>query len=261
MVQFINLILSVILTLSIYPNSIQQPQPQLPPNPTPTAFLTFHNFISNPDPNSPWPWFQPQTQLFLTLIPSHLKKTQKAFSSTTSANLCRETSLSNGHWREFLGHGWRVISPCGVPLAFWGIKLSQSLLQEYHQNIQQAWKVQDQQNTFRILQFLFCNLNFYKFFVNFLGFRYDVVVVMFNGRTSLTSDVFPLHIQKPVKLNRLLYQPSVLLHHAVVLTCRVTDGTDINFQWTFGDGSSRPGNATEHHTFHRWLDLLQFWNM
>lgn len=108
-------------------------------------------------------------------------------------------------------------------------------------------------------QFLFIFVNACP--VSCLGFRYDVVVVMFSGQTSSTSDVFPLRIQKAVKLNRLLHQPSVLLDQTVVLTCRVTDGTDIGFLWSFGDGSSRPGNATEHHTYHRWLDLLQFLNM
>lgn len=74
---------------------------------------------------------------------------------------------------------------------------------------------------------------------------------MFSGQTSNTSDVFSLWIQSAVKLNKLLHQPSVLLDQTVVFTCRITVGTDVSFLWSFGDGSSRLGNATEHHTFNR----------
>ncbi|XP_044033057.1 polycystic kidney disease 1 like 1 [Siniperca chuatsi] len=81
--------------------------------------------------------------------------------------------------------------------------------------------------------------------------RYDVVVVMSSGRTSVSSDVFPLVVQRAVKLNRLLHQASVLQNQTVMVSCRVNVGTDVTFLWGFGDGSSRPGQSTEQHIFHR----------
>ncbi|XP_037613525.1 polycystic kidney disease 1 like 1 [Sebastes umbrosus] len=80
--------------------------------------------------------------------------------------------------------------------------------------------------------------------------RYDVVVVMSSGRTSLTSDVFPMVVQRAVKLNRLLHPASVLLNQTVTMSCRVSVGTDVAFLWSFGDGSSRLGQSTEQHVFH-----------
>uniref|UniRef100_A0A3Q3VWE9 Polycystic kidney disease protein 1-like 1 n=1 Tax=Mola mola TaxID=94237 RepID=A0A3Q3VWE9_MOLML len=81
--------------------------------------------------------------------------------------------------------------------------------------------------------------------------RYDVVVVASTGRASVTSDVFPLVIQRAVKLNRLLHPASVPRNHTVTLSCRVTAGTNISFLWSFGDGSSRVGQRTEQHLYHR----------
>ncbi|XP_035510575.1 polycystic kidney disease 1 like 1 [Morone saxatilis] len=81
--------------------------------------------------------------------------------------------------------------------------------------------------------------------------RYDVVVVMSRGQTSLTSDVFPLVVQRAVNLNRLLHQASVLQNQTVAVSCRVNLGTDATFLWSFGDGSSKVGQSTEQHVFHR----------
>ncbi|KAK9527852.1 hypothetical protein VZT92_014377 [Zoarces viviparus] len=81
--------------------------------------------------------------------------------------------------------------------------------------------------------------------------RYAVFVVLSSGRTSLTSDVFPLVVQRAVKLNRLVHQASVLQNQAVTVSCRVNVGTDVTFLWSFGDGSSRLGQSTERHVFHR----------
>ncbi|KAM9337218.1 polycystin-1-like protein 1 [Symphorus nematophorus] len=81
--------------------------------------------------------------------------------------------------------------------------------------------------------------------------RYDVVVVLSRGQTSLTSDVFPLVVQRAVKLNRLLHQPSVLLNRTATVSCWVNVGTDVTFLWSLGDGSSRLGQSTEQHVFHR----------
>ncbi|XP_078019104.1 polycystin-1-like protein 1 [Epinephelus lanceolatus] len=81
--------------------------------------------------------------------------------------------------------------------------------------------------------------------------RYDVFVVMSSGRASLTSDVFPLVVQRAVKLNRLLHQASVLQNQTVTVSCRVNAGTDVTFLWSFGDGSLRLGQSTEQHVFHR----------
>ncbi|KAM8731306.1 polycystin-1-like protein 1 isoform 4-T4 [Acanthopagrus schlegelii] len=80
--------------------------------------------------------------------------------------------------------------------------------------------------------------------------RYDVVAVMSSGRTSLTSDVFPLVVQRAVKLNRLIHQPSVPQNQMATVSCRVNVGTDVGFLWSFGDGSSRLGQSTEQHVFH-----------
>lgn len=73
---------------------------------------------------------------------------------------------------------------------------------------------------------------------------------MSSGRTSLTSDVFPLVVQRAVKLNRLLHRASVLQNQTVTVSCRVNVGTDVTFLWSFGDGSSRLGQSTEQHVFH-----------
>nr|XP_061820614.1 polycystin-1-like protein 1 [Nerophis lumbriciformis] len=81
--------------------------------------------------------------------------------------------------------------------------------------------------------------------------RYNITVVLSDGRTSLTSRVFPLHVQKPVKLNKLVHQASVLQNHTTTVTCRVNTGTDVTFLWRFGDGTTRTGQSTEQHVFLR----------
>lgn len=90
--------------------------------------------------------------------------------------------------------------------------------------------------------------------------RYDVVAVMSSGRTSFTSDAFPLVVQRAVKLNRLMHQASVLQNQMATVSCRVNMGTNVSFLWSFGDGSSRLGQSTEQHIFHRWssLSVLMF---
>lgn len=95
--------------------------------------------------------------------------------------------------------------------------------------------------------------------------RFDVVVVMSTGQTSITSNAFLLEIQRAVKLNRLVHQVSVLQNRTVTVSCRVSAGTNLTFLWSFGDGSSRAGQSTEHHVFHRcervltWVSLC--WRM
>ncbi|TWW71107.1 Polycystic kidney disease 1 like 1 [Takifugu flavidus] len=79
--------------------------------------------------------------------------------------------------------------------------------------------------------------------------RYDVVLVVLRGGTQIATDVFPLVIQRPVRLNRLQHQVSVLLNHTVTMNCWVSAGTDLSFLWSFGDGFSRPGHSTEKHIF------------
>ncbi|XP_061778488.1 polycystin-1-like protein 1 [Nerophis ophidion] len=81
--------------------------------------------------------------------------------------------------------------------------------------------------------------------------RYNITVVMSDGRSSLTSRVFPLFVQKPVKLNKLVHQASVLQNHTTTVTCRVNTGTDVTFLWRFGDGTTRTGQSTEQHVFLR----------
>ncbi|XP_072306521.1 polycystin-1-like protein 1 [Eucyclogobius newberryi] len=79
--------------------------------------------------------------------------------------------------------------------------------------------------------------------------RYNVTVVMVTPQMSTTSEPFPLIIQQAVKLNRLVHPASVLQNHSVVLSCRVNTGTQLNFLWTFGDGSSEHGQSTARHVF------------
>ncbi|XP_055086265.1 polycystic kidney disease 1 like 1 [Periophthalmus magnuspinnatus] len=79
--------------------------------------------------------------------------------------------------------------------------------------------------------------------------RYNVTVVMVTPRMSITSEPFPVIIQRAVKLNRLIHQASVLQNQTVVFSCRVNTGTDLYFLWTFGDGSSKHGHSTEQHVF------------
>ncbi|XP_065805230.1 polycystin-1-like protein 1 [Labrus bergylta] len=81
--------------------------------------------------------------------------------------------------------------------------------------------------------------------------RYDVIVVMTSSQTSVTSDVFSLVIQRAVRLNRLLHPASVLQNQTVTLGCRVNTGSDPTFLWSFGDGSSKTGQSTEQHVYHR----------
>ncbi|XP_034562845.1 polycystic kidney disease 1 like 1 [Notolabrus celidotus] len=81
--------------------------------------------------------------------------------------------------------------------------------------------------------------------------RYDVVVVMSSSSSTLTSDVFPLVVQRVVKLNRLLHQASVLQNQTLTVSCRVNEGSDVTFLWSFGDGSSRVGGSAEQHVYHR----------
>ncbi|KAI4806476.1 hypothetical protein KUCAC02_017301, partial [Chaenocephalus aceratus] len=59
--------------------------------------------------------------------------------------------------------------------------------------------------------------------------RYDVFVVLWSGRSSVSSDCVPLEVQSAVRLNRLLHPASVLQNQALRLSCRVTAGTDVSF--------------------------------
>uniref|UniRef100_A0A3Q1FR14 Polycystin 1 like 1, transient receptor potential channel interacting n=1 Tax=Acanthochromis polyacanthus TaxID=80966 RepID=A0A3Q1FR14_9TELE len=83
------------------------------------------------------------------------------------------------------------------------------------------------------------------------GIYYDVVVVASHGQTSVTSDAFPLVVQRAVKLNRLVHQASVPQNQTVSVSCRVNVGTNLTFLWNFGDGTTRPGQNTEQHVFHK----------
>ncbi|XP_073686658.1 polycystin-1-like protein 1 [Garra rufa] len=81
--------------------------------------------------------------------------------------------------------------------------------------------------------------------------KYNVTVSVSNGVTSISSDVYPVVIQKAVQPNRLLYSPSVLSHSFVNFTCRISSGTDVSYVWNFGDGTERDGTSTEHHVYNR----------
>lgn len=74
-------------------------------------------------------------------------------------------------------------------------------------------------------------------------------MVALTGGTRVATGVYPLVIQRPVRLSRLRHQASALLNQAVTLDCRVSAGTEVSFLWDFGDGTSRPGQSTEQHAF------------
>ncbi|XP_032406611.1 polycystic kidney disease 1 like 1 [Xiphophorus hellerii] len=81
--------------------------------------------------------------------------------------------------------------------------------------------------------------------------RYNVVAAASWGQMSVTSDVFPVEIQRVVKLSRLDHQASVLRNRTLTVTCRVNVGTNLTFIWSFGDGTTKPGLSTTRHVFHR----------
>ncbi|XP_051737577.1 polycystic kidney disease 1 like 1 isoform X2 [Ctenopharyngodon idella] len=81
--------------------------------------------------------------------------------------------------------------------------------------------------------------------------KYNVTVSVSNGFTSISSDVYPVVIQRAVQPNRLLYSPSVLSNRSVNFTCRISSGTDVSYLWNFGDGTEQKGSSTEHHVFNR----------
>ncbi|XP_072234365.1 polycystin-1-like protein 1 [Leuresthes tenuis] len=81
--------------------------------------------------------------------------------------------------------------------------------------------------------------------------RFDLIVAASLSQMSVTSDVFPVVVQRAVKLNRLVHKISVLWNQTVTFICRVNVGTNLTFFWNFGDGTTRSGQRTEHHVFHR----------
>ncbi|KAM9826956.1 LOW QUALITY PROTEIN: polycystin-1-like protein 1 [Neosynchiropus ocellatus] len=81
--------------------------------------------------------------------------------------------------------------------------------------------------------------------------RYDVFVIVSLGWTFFTSEVFPLVVQTPVRLNRLVHQASILRNQTLAVSCRVNSGTDLVYTWRFGDGTWKSGGQREQHVFHR----------
>ncbi|XP_043083010.1 polycystic kidney disease 1 like 1 [Puntigrus tetrazona] len=81
--------------------------------------------------------------------------------------------------------------------------------------------------------------------------KYNVTVSVSDGLTSISSDVYPLVIQRAVKPSRLLYSPSVLSNSSVDFSLRISSGTDVSYVWSFGDGTERDGSSTEHHVYNR----------
>ncbi|XP_015242082.1 PREDICTED: polycystic kidney disease protein 1-like 1 [Cyprinodon variegatus] len=85
---------------------------------------------------------------------------------------------------------------------------------------------------------------------------YKVVVAASWGQMTVTSDPFSIEIQRAVKLSRLVHQTSVLQNQTLIITCRVSVGTNITFMWSFGDGITRTGLSTTHHIYHRLGEFL-----
>ncbi|XP_048833597.1 polycystic kidney disease 1 like 1 [Brienomyrus brachyistius] len=81
--------------------------------------------------------------------------------------------------------------------------------------------------------------------------RYNVTVTASNGQNSVTSGTYPIIIQRKIRPNRLLFSTSVLVNTSVNFDCRISGGTNVSYDWTFGDGTYKVGNSTEQHVFHR----------
>ncbi|XP_077365843.1 polycystin-1-like protein 1 [Festucalex cinctus] len=86
--------------------------------------------------------------------------------------------------------------------------------------------------------------------------RYNIRVVICDGRASLTSGVLTVLIQRAVKLNKLFHQAYVLRNRTSAVSCRVNSGTDVTFLWSFGDGTTRMGQSSERHVFRRTGEFL-----
>lgn len=85
----------------------------------------------------------------------------------------------------------------------------------------------------------------------FLVCRYNVTVSVSSSLGSVSSDIYPVVIQRAVHLNRLLYTRSVLMNTKVTFSCRINAGTGITYFWDFGDGTQKVGRNTEHHVYNR----------
>ncbi|XP_058874729.1 polycystin-1-like protein 1 isoform X2 [Acipenser ruthenus] len=81
--------------------------------------------------------------------------------------------------------------------------------------------------------------------------RYNVIVNASNRLSSFTSDIYPITIQRKVEANRLLSDASVLVNASVAFDCRINSGTNVTYQWSFGDGTYKTGRSTEYHVFDR----------
>ncbi|XP_066545891.1 polycystin-1-like protein 1 [Amia ocellicauda] len=81
--------------------------------------------------------------------------------------------------------------------------------------------------------------------------RYNVIVNASNRFSSFTSDIYPITIQRKVQPNRLLSNASVLLNANVTFQCWINAGTNVTYQWDFGDGNKRIGESSESHVFSR----------
>ncbi|XP_023689329.2 polycystin-1-like protein 1 [Paramormyrops kingsleyae] len=81
--------------------------------------------------------------------------------------------------------------------------------------------------------------------------RYNVTVTASNGQNSVTSGAYQIIIQRKIHPNRLLFSASVLLNTSVNFDCRISGGTNVSYDWTFGDGTYKVGNSSEQHVFHR----------
>ncbi|XP_049604558.1 polycystin-1-like protein 1 [Syngnathus scovelli] len=86
--------------------------------------------------------------------------------------------------------------------------------------------------------------------------KYNITVLMSDGRISLTSGLLSILIQRAVKLNKLYHQASILRNQTTTVSCRVNAGTDVSFLWNFGDGTTRAGQSTEQHVFLRTGEFL-----
>ncbi|RXM94988.1 Polycystic kidney disease protein 1-like 1 [Acipenser ruthenus] len=80
---------------------------------------------------------------------------------------------------------------------------------------------------------------------------YNVIVNASNRLSSFTSDIYPITIQRKVEANRLLSDASVLVNASVAFDCRINSGTNVTYQWSFGDGTYKTGRSTEYHVFDR----------
>ncbi|XP_053782552.1 polycystin-1-like protein 1 [Desmodus rotundus] len=80
---------------------------------------------------------------------------------------------------------------------------------------------------------------------------YRVVVRASNGLSSVASEPLRVRAQRRVVATQLVSASWALLGSAVAFECRLSFGTDVAYQWDFGDGAGGLGNSSASHVYSR----------